>query len=142
MKKLMKPGRRYFIINIDEPYAEKIYEVLKQGQTEKEEWPEGDICFEEWKAQAFGREEKTNHKYYFTFGSSGQIYNGGWVEIHAATAREAQEKFISHFGKRAWKFPEEHILNYSFLYTENEFKDTVMYQDNDNLGAGCHEIIK
>jgi len=45
----MKPGRRYFIINIDEPYAEEIYKVLKKGQTKKGEWPEGDISFEEWK---------------------------------------------------------------------------------------------
>lgn len=47
MLKEMKPGREYFIINIDEPYAEEIYEVLKRGQIVKGEWPEGDISFEE-----------------------------------------------------------------------------------------------
>ncbi len=49
MRKNMKPGRRYFIINLDEPYAEEIYKVLKKGQMNKGEWPEGDISFEEWK---------------------------------------------------------------------------------------------
>ena len=53
MRKKMKPGRRYFIINIDEPYAEEIYQVLKRGQMAKGEWPEGDITFEEWKQQTF-----------------------------------------------------------------------------------------
>lgn len=54
MLKEMKSGRKYFIINIDEPYAEKIYEALKAGQMAKGEWPEGDISFEEWKRQTFG----------------------------------------------------------------------------------------
>ncbi len=58
MLKEMKPGRRYFIINIDEPYAEKIYEILKQGQMKKGEWPEGDISFKEWKLQTFDCEVK------------------------------------------------------------------------------------
>jgi hypothetical protein len=54
MRKTMKPGRKYFIINIDEPYAPEIYEVLKRGQMEKGEWPEGNIDFEEWTRQTFG----------------------------------------------------------------------------------------
>lgn len=56
----MKPGRRYFIINIDEPYAGKIYEVLKQGQMAKDDWPEGDISFEEWQNQTFGDNHSEN----------------------------------------------------------------------------------
>ncbi|HYA14560.1 MAG TPA: hypothetical protein VEF33_09510 [Syntrophales bacterium] len=51
--KEVKQGRNYFIINIDEPYAEKIYDVLKKGQTAKGKWPEGDISFEEWKKKTF-----------------------------------------------------------------------------------------
>ncbi len=54
MEKNMKSGRKYFIINIDEPYAEQIYDVLKAGQTAKGQWPEGDISFDEWKEQTFG----------------------------------------------------------------------------------------
>lgn len=54
MLKNMKPEHKYFIINIDEPYAEEIYEVLKRGQIAKSEWPEGDISFDEWKEWTFG----------------------------------------------------------------------------------------
>ena len=53
MKKRMKKGNRYFLINIDEPYAREIYEILKRGQTEKGAWPEGDITFDEWVWQAW-----------------------------------------------------------------------------------------
>jgi len=48
MLKEMKPGNVYFIINTDESYAKKIYEVLKREQIKKGEWPEGDISFEDW----------------------------------------------------------------------------------------------
>lgn len=41
MRKEVKPGRRYFVINIDEPYAPEIYEVPKKGQTAKGERPKG-----------------------------------------------------------------------------------------------------
>lgn len=54
MLKLMKPGHRYFVINVDEPYAEKIYQVLKEGQVAKKAWPEGDITFKEWLYLKFG----------------------------------------------------------------------------------------
>jgi hypothetical protein len=68
MLKNMKVGRKYFIINIDEPYAEKIYQVLKEGQMAKGEWPEGDISFDEWKRQTFeavdreSQREKHNYR--------------------------------------------------------------------------------
>lgn len=79
-------------------------------------------------------------KYYFTFGGGGQVYRGGWVEIHADSLLEAQRKFVDHFGDRAYK--SKGVLNYSWNYTEESFKKTIMYEDNNNLGAGCHEIIK
>jgi len=53
MRKEMKAGRKYFLINIDEPYAKKIFAILKEGQMAKDEWPEGDIDFEKWKRQTF-----------------------------------------------------------------------------------------
>lgn len=48
MRKTMKHGRRYFIINIDEPYSEEIYQSLKNGEMAKGTWVEGDISFDEW----------------------------------------------------------------------------------------------
>lgn len=50
MLKEIKPGRKYILCNMDEPYAKDVYEVIKRGQMAKgpEAWPEGDISFEEW----------------------------------------------------------------------------------------------
>lgn len=50
MLKQLKPGHYYIIINLDEPYAEDVYEVLKYGQMQKGEdaWPEGDIDYLQW----------------------------------------------------------------------------------------------
>ena len=50
MLKQLKPGHYYIVINLDEPYAEDVYEVLKYGQMQKGEdaWPEGDIDYLQW----------------------------------------------------------------------------------------------
>jgi|GEM_PF-1340689 len=48
-----KPGRHYFTINIDEPYAPLVFEVMKKGEQAKGTWTEGDISFEEWQQLAF-----------------------------------------------------------------------------------------
>ena len=63
MKKEMKLGNKYFIINIDEPYAKDIYEVLKAGQIAKGEWPEGDITFDEWVKQTWDEDEMEFFEY-------------------------------------------------------------------------------
>lgn len=54
MQKTMKSGRRYFLINIDEPYAKDIYYYLKNGQIAQDKWPEGNIPFEDWIKVTFG----------------------------------------------------------------------------------------
>lgn len=54
MLKQLKPDRLYFVINIDEEYAPKIFQVLKEEEMKKGTWSEGDIDFEEWVQQTFG----------------------------------------------------------------------------------------
>ena len=56
MLKQLKANNLYFVINIDEPYAEKIFHVLKEEQTKLNEWPEGDINFKTWVFQTFGQD--------------------------------------------------------------------------------------
>ena len=70
MLKEIKDGNEYFIINIDEPYAKEIFEVLKRGQMAKGQWPEGDITFEEWQEHTFGeqREEELREMYNYRSG--------------------------------------------------------------------------
>lgn len=54
MLKRMKPGRYYILVNLDEPYAQDVYQVLKYGQMQKVErgevnaWPEEDCGAREW----------------------------------------------------------------------------------------------
>lgn len=48
MKKVMKEGRKYLFVNIDEPYAKAIFEVMKAGEIAKGKWVEGGISFKEW----------------------------------------------------------------------------------------------
>lgn len=56
MLKQLKANNLYFVINIDEPYAEKIFQVLKEEQMKLEQWPEGDISFEQWVKDTFGQD--------------------------------------------------------------------------------------
>lgn len=79
------------------------------------------------------------HKYYFTFGSSGQIFRGGWVEIHAIDVADAQRKFIDYYGDKARA--KNGLLRYCDYYSEEAFKATVMYE-HGNFGERCHEVIK
>lgn len=78
--------------------------------------------------------------YYFTFGSAGQLFAGGWVRINAATLREAQDKFIARYGKRAWKPGSNCVLNYAFDYPEERFAKTTMAEEG-NMGRFEHEHI-
>ena len=76
---------------------------------------------------------KTN-SYYFTFGTDGQVFRGGYIQINADSVKEAQEKFIKRYGDRAWKY--KGILAYAFHYTKEEFMKTSM-----QYGV-CHGVIE
>ena len=78
-------------------------------------------------------------KYYFTFGSSGQVYKGGWVEIHAINMTDAQQKFEKRYGNEA-RNKETGLLRYSDHYREDLFRASGMIETG-NLGAYCHEVI-
>ena len=67
-------------------------------------------------------------RYYFTFGSEG-AESGGWLVIEADNLADAQEKFITFYGPKAYR---DGCLNYCSAYTEDEFKQTSMYK-NGNL---------
>ncbi len=56
MLKEIKENRKYFIINLDESYAPKIFQVLKEEEMKAGRWPEGDITFEQWIFDTYGQE--------------------------------------------------------------------------------------
>lgn len=83
--------------------------------------------------------EPGTRKYYFTFGTSGHIYRGGWVEIHAVNLLHAQQKFEKRYGDKA-RNGETGLLRYCDSYREERFKTTTMYKYG-NFGECCHEVI-
>lgn len=45
----IRPNRKYIVVNVDEPYAKGIFEVLKKGEEAKGTWTENDAkTFEEF----------------------------------------------------------------------------------------------
>ena len=75
-------------------------------------------------------------KFYFTYGTEGQPFYGGWTEVLAPDEEAACVAF-RHFHPD--KIPG--LLNCSSIYTEGVFKGTTMAGPCGNFGAKCHETI-
>lgn len=76
-------------------------------------------------------------KFYFTYGSEGQPFCGGWTEVEAPDRHAACAAFRAYHPDKT-----EGLLNCCSCYTEEDFKKTSMYQQPDgNFGYRCHEII-
>ena len=73
-------------------------------------------------------------KFYFTYGSSGMAYEGGWTEVEAPSRATAIQAF-SVFHR-----PVNHMMACSDLYSEEEFRKTGML-DGGNFGAKTREKI-
>lgn len=74
-------------------------------------------------------------KFYFTYGTEGQPFFGGWTEVEATDSKAACAVFrVFHPDKT------EGLLNCSSVYDEEQFKMTEMYQ-RSNFGYYCHETI-
>ena len=79
-------------------------------------------------------ESKTHTlKYYFTFGSDGYPYRGGWVTVEAENFKIVIDIFRMLYPDRG-----NGLLNCAEYYSEEAFKNTIMYANNDNLGNACH----
>lgn len=74
-------------------------------------------------------------KYYFTYGTDGQPFRGGWTEVEADDSHIACMAFRSYHPDKT-----EGILNCASVYDEEYFKMTGMYR-TDNFGYRCHETI-
>lgn len=77
--------------------------------------------------------------YYFTYGSEGQPYVGGWTEIElegGGSFNTAIEIFRSIHPDRV-----NGCVNCAGIYAEDHFKSTRMFTEG-NLGRRCVEHIK
>ena len=75
-------------------------------------------------------------KFYFTYGSEGHPYAGGWTEVVADDLNTACAAFrLFHPDKNpGW-------LNCCSVYPEEEFNKTTMAGPKGNLHRFCHEVI-
>ena len=94
---------------------------------------------------AMGMSERRRHqvgkrgaimaKFYFTYGTDGQPFFGGWTEVEAPDAHAACAAFRAYHPDKT-----EGLVNCSSIYDEEKFKLTGMYRES-NFGFRCHEII-
>lgn len=75
-------------------------------------------------------------KFYFTYGSEGQPFIGGWTEVDAPNFRAACDAFRAYHPDKT-----EGLLNCSSVYDEEHFELTTMCGPKGNLGHHCWEII-
>lgn len=75
-------------------------------------------------------------RFYFTYGTDGQPYVGGWTEVEAPDVRAACAAFRAYHPDK-----DEGLLNCSSVYTEEQFKRTEMAGPNGNFHRFCHEVI-
>lgn len=77
-----------------------------------------------------------NKKYYFTYGTEGQPFVGGWTEVEAPNADMACAAFRAVHPD---KVPGS--LNCSSAYTEEFFLRSCMATPDGNFRKFCHERI-
>lgn len=75
-------------------------------------------------------------KFYFTFGTGGQPYAGGWTEVIADNRQKAVRAFRAYHPD---KIPG--CLNCADVYAEDVMKTTSMFA-HGNFGHRCWEVIR
>ena len=75
-------------------------------------------------------------KFYFTYGSEGHPFVGGWTEVEAPDFDSACAVFRMFHPDKI-----EGLLNCCTVYVEENFKKTAMYGPAGNFGRRCLETI-
>lgn len=74
-------------------------------------------------------------KFYFTYGTHGYPFSGGWTVVFAEDLKQAIGVFRLVHPDKA-----EGFLNCADYYSEEEFTQTEMYEEG-NFGASLHETL-
>lgn len=74
-------------------------------------------------------------KFYFTYGTEGQPFFGGWTEVEADDEEMARQAYLIFHPLTPAGF-----IPCSTVYPEERFMKTSMYL-NSNFGYRCHERI-
>lgn len=75
-------------------------------------------------------------KFYFTYGTEGQPFFGGWTEVEAPDFNSACDAFRAFHPDKT-----PGLLNCCSVYEEENFKRTSMYGQAGNFGRRCMETI-
>ena len=75
-------------------------------------------------------------KFYFTYGSEGHPFYGGWTEVEAPDVGAACAAFRAYHPDKT-----EGLMNCSDVYTEKDFRKSDMYGPGGNFSHRCHEVI-
>lgn len=75
-------------------------------------------------------------KFYFTYGTGAHPYFGGWTEIVADDVQTACRLFRAVHPDKI-----DGIMNCASVYSEEQFKRTVMAGPEGNFHHFCHEKI-
>lgn len=75
-------------------------------------------------------------RFYFTYGTEGQPFYGGWTEVIAPDVHSACCAFRAYHPDK-----DEGLLNCSSVYTEEQFKASCMSGPEGNFRRFCHETI-
>lgn len=74
-------------------------------------------------------------RFYFTYGTEGQPFYGGWSVVEALDRHMACTAFRVYHPDKI-----EGLINCSSVYDEDLFQSAIMATEG-NFGARCHEII-
>lgn len=74
--------------------------------------------------------------FYFTYGTDGQPFAGGWTEVEAPNCKAAVAAFRMFHPDKT-----EGLVNCSSIYSEDVFLSTEMAGPKGNFGKRCHERI-
>lgn len=74
--------------------------------------------------------------FYFSYGSEGHPFYGGWTEVDAPDENTACAVFRAVHPDKI-----NGMLNCCAVYSEKEFKRTCLAGPNGNFGRFCHERI-
>ena len=74
--------------------------------------------------------------FYFTYGSIGYPFKGGWTRVRCESLDIAIQVFKIYHPNRKGRS----CLNCADFYTEEQFMNSRMFRDG-NFGEFCHEFI-
>lgn len=77
-------------------------------------------------------------RFYFTYGTDSYYpFQGGWTLVYANSKEQAIKTFKEYHPNRDGS----PFINCAFIYTQDEFEKTEMYENEDNFGKGLMEIL-